>query len=49
MYGRGFLSLGRAAKIAGLPKRTFIEITEKYGFSIFQMSEVELLNDIANA
>jgi predicted HTH domain antitoxin len=48
MYERGFLSLGQAAKVAGLSKRTFIEIMGKYGFSIFQMSEEELLNDIGN-
>jgi hypothetical protein len=42
------LSLVQAAKVAGFSKRTFIEITEKYGFSIFQISEAKLLNDIAN-
>jgi predicted HTH domain antitoxin len=42
------LSLGQAAKVAGLSKRTFIEIMGKYGFSIFQMSEEEFLNDLEN-
>lgn len=49
MYERGFLSLGQAAAVAGLSKRAFIEIMGKYGFSIFQQSEEELLNDIENA
>jgi predicted HTH domain antitoxin len=48
MYEGGFLSLGQAATVAGLSKRAFIEIIGKYGFSIFQMSEEELLKDIVN-
>jgi predicted HTH domain antitoxin len=48
LYERGFLSLGQAAQVAGLSKRTFIEIMGKYGFSIFQQSEEELLKEIAN-
>jgi hypothetical protein len=40
--------LGEVAKVVGLSKHTFIEIIGKYGFSIFQMSEAELLNDIGN-
>jgi predicted HTH domain antitoxin len=48
LYERGFLSLGQAATLAGLTKRTFIEIMGKYGFSIFQQSEESLLKEIEN-
>ena len=49
LYERERLSLGQAADLAGLSKRTFIEIMGKYGFSIFSDSTDDLLNDIANA
>lgn len=32
-YERENLSLGQAAELAGLSKRTFIEVTGRYGFS----------------
>jgi predicted HTH domain antitoxin len=35
LYERGFLSLGQAATVAGLLKRTFIELMGKYGFRFF--------------
>lgn len=49
LYERQKLSLGQAAEMAGLSKRTFIEILGKYGFSIFSQSENDLLSDIENA
>ncbi len=49
LYERGILSLGKAAKIADLSKRAFIEIIGKYGFSIFSQSEEDLREDIKNA
>jgi predicted HTH domain antitoxin len=49
LYERERLSLGQAAELAGLSKRTFIEIMGKYGFSIFSDSKDDLINDIANA
>ena len=49
LYERERLSLGQAAELAGLSKRTFIEIMGKYGFSIFSESKDDLINDITNA
>jgi predicted HTH domain antitoxin len=49
LYERSILSLGQAARVAGLSKRAFIEIIGKYGFSIFSQSEEDLREDIQNA
>jgi predicted HTH domain antitoxin len=49
LYEKEDLSLGQAAKVAGLSKRAFIEILENYGVSIFSENEEDLLADIANA
>jgi len=49
LYERERLSLSQAANLAGLSKRTFIEIMGMYGFSIFSQSEEDLLSDIKNA
>lgn len=49
LYERGLLTLGQSAKVAGLSKRSFIELMGRYGFSIFQQTEEELLNEIKNA
>lgn len=43
------LSLGQAAKIAGLSKRAFIELLGRYDVSIFSDSISDLHSDIANA
>ncbi|MCF6171415.1 MAG: UPF0175 family protein [Bacteroidales bacterium] len=45
----GILSSGQAAKVAGLSKRTFIELPGKYGVSVFSTSLSDLKSDIANA
>jgi predicted HTH domain antitoxin len=49
LYEREKLTLGQAAVVAGLSKRTFIEIMGKYGFSVFSDSTDDLMADIANA
>jgi len=49
LYEIEMLSLGQAAKVAGLSKRAFIEVIGQYGVSLFSMSVDELQQDIANA
>jgi predicted HTH domain antitoxin len=49
LYEDGKLSSGQAAEIAGLSKRTFIELLGRYGVSVFSNSIEDLNNDIANA
>lgn len=48
-YEQGKLSLGQAAELAGYSKRTFMDILGDYDVSLFNFSEQELDNDIANA
>ena len=48
MYEDGILSSGQAAQLAGLSKRSFIEIMGKFGVSVFSSSVDDLLNDIKN-
>ncbi len=49
LYEDGKLSSGQAAEIAGLSKRTFIELLGRYGVSVFSQSVSDLHSDIANA
>lgn len=49
LYERGKVTLGQAADIVGINKRTFIEIMGRFGFSIFGDSVEDLKSDIANA
>jgi predicted HTH domain antitoxin len=49
MYEQGKLSLGQAAQLAGLTKRTFAELLGKYNVSIFNTPASDLANDVANA
>ena len=49
LYEDRKLSSGQAAKIAGLSKRTFIELLGRYGVSVFSTSLTDLKSDIANA
>ena len=49
MYEDGIMSSGQAASIAGISKRTFVEIMGRYGVSVFSDSITDLENDIANA
>ena len=49
LYEDGKLSAGQAADMAGLSKRTFIELLGRYGVSVFSTSLSDLKSDIANA
>ena len=49
LYEDGKLSSGQAAQIAGLSKRTFIELLGRYGVSVISTSLSDLHSDIANA
>ncbi|MGV8090638.1 MAG: UPF0175 family protein [Mangrovibacterium sp.] len=49
LYEDGTLSSGQAADLAGVSKRTFIEMLGKYGISVFSTSLEDLESDIANA
>ncbi|PKL80383.1 MAG: hypothetical protein CVV25_04440 [Ignavibacteriae bacterium HGW-Ignavibacteriae-4] len=49
LYEEKKLSLGQAAKMVGITKRTFIELLGKYGVSIFSSSVTDLQSDIENA
>ncbi len=49
LYEIGKLSLGQAADLAGYSKKTFIELLGNFNISLFNGSESDLENDIANA
>jgi predicted HTH domain antitoxin len=49
LYEKGKLTMGQAAEMVGLSKRTFMELLGNYDVSIFNFSESELDNDIKNA
>jgi len=49
LYEDATLTSGQAAELAGLTKRSFIEMLGKYGVSIFSTSIDDLESDIANA
>ncbi|MCB0773452.1 MAG: UPF0175 family protein [Flavobacteriales bacterium] len=49
LYEEGKLSLGQAADLAGLTKRTFAELLGKYNVSIFNQDGDDLARDVANA
>lgn len=49
LYEKGKLSLGQAAELAGLTKRTFAELLHKYDVSIFNHSSSDLSTDVSNA
>jgi predicted HTH domain antitoxin len=49
MYEDGLLSAGQASEMAGVSKRTFIELMGKYGVSVFSSSLDDLQNDMNNA
>ena len=49
MYDDGLLSAGQASEMAGVSKRTFIELMGKYGVSVFSTSVDDLRSDINNA
>jgi predicted HTH domain antitoxin len=49
LYEQGKLSLGQAAEVAGLTKRTFSELLGLYNVSIFNYPSTDLARDVANA
>ena len=49
LYEQGKLSLGQAAEVAGLTKRTFAELLGSYNVSIFNFPAPDLSRDVANA
>lgn len=49
LYEQGKLSLGQAAEVAGLTKRTFTELLGKYNVSVFNAPPSDLSSDVANA
>ena len=49
LYEKGKLSLGQAAEVAGLTKRTFSELLGSYDVSIFNFPATDIINDVKNA
>ena len=49
LYEQGKLSLGQAAELANLSKRTFAELLGRYHVSIFNYPASDLSRDVANA
>jgi predicted HTH domain antitoxin len=49
LYEQGKLSLGQAAELAGLTKRTFAELLNQYNVSIFNFPDTDLSSDVENA
>lgn len=49
LYEQGKLSLGQAADMVGLTKRTFTELLGKYNVSIFNYPASDLVKDVSNA
>ena len=49
LYEQGKLSLGQAAEVAGLSKRTFAELLGSYNVSLFNFPASDLSRDVANA
>lgn len=49
LFEQGKLSLGQAAELAGLTKRTFAELLGRYNVSIFNYPASDISRDVANA
>ena len=49
LYEQGKLSLGQAAELVGMTKRTFAELLGKYNVSIFNYPTSDLSKDVKNA
>jgi len=49
LYETGKLSLGKAAKLAGMGRIEFLRVLGQYKVSAFQLSDEELKEDIQNA
>jgi len=48
LYERGSLSLGQAAEITGLSKRSFLELLSRYEVSVFNYPVSDIDRDIEN-
>ena len=48
LFDRGILSSGQAAEMVGISKKAFLEVVGKYGVSIFQYDEDDLINELDN-
>ena len=46
LFDRGILTSGQGAEMVGISKRSFLELAGKYGVSIFQYDEGELLEEL---
>ena len=46
LFDRGILSSGQAAEMVGISKKAFLEVVGKYGVSIFQYDEDDLINEL---
>jgi predicted HTH domain antitoxin len=49
LYEQGKLSLGQAAELVGLSKRSFAELLSTYNVSIFNYPPSDLTRDVQNA
>ena len=49
LYEQGRLSLGQAAELANLSKKTFAELLVKYNVSVFNYPASDISRDVANA
>lgn len=49
LYEQGKLSLGQAAAMANLSKRTFAELLGQYNVSLFNYPASDISRDVANA
>ncbi|MBI3353280.1 MAG: UPF0175 family protein [Nitrospirae bacterium] len=49
LYELGKLSSGRAAQLAGISRVSFLQALSRYNVSIFDLTEEELKQDMANA
>ncbi len=49
LYEQGKLSLGQAAELVGLTKRTFAELLGQYNVSLFNYPASDLSRDVRNA
>jgi predicted HTH domain antitoxin len=49
LYKKGKVSLGQAAEMAGYTKRTFMELLGSLDVPLFDLTQADIENDIANA
>lgn len=49
LYNKGKLTLGQAADLAGLSKKTFMELLSDYGVPVINHLSTDLDSDIENA